>query len=210
MQIVLLRLSITLKLGHDFYNRSDVELIAKDLLGKYLITNFNDTLTSGMIVETEAYAGITDKASHAYNNRRTQRTEIMYKAGGIAYVYLIYGIYSLFNVVTNVEGIPHAVLIRAIEPVDGIDKMLIRRKMKEEKKNLTAGPGLLTQALAISTKHSGLSLLENFIWVEDRGMGFSNQQIICSPRVGVGYAEEDALLKRRYRLKNNPWSSTAK
>ncbi len=198
-----------MKLGYDLYHLDNVEFIAQKLLGKYLVTNFSNVITSGKIVETEAYAGITDKASHAYNAKRTNRTELMYKDGGIAYVYLIYGIYSLFNIVTNIKETPHAVLVRAIEPEDGIETMQ-KRSALNGKRYFTSGPGLLTQALGISTKHTGISLLENQIWLENRNVNFSKHEIISSPRVGVAYAGEDALLNRRYRIKNNPWVSKAK
>ena len=147
------------KLGIDFYQREDVLAISHELLGKVLCTNFNGSLTTGIIVETEAYAGVADRASHAYGGRRTNRTEVMYSPPGTAYVYLCYGIHHLFNVVTNVEGVPHAVLIRAIEPIEGIDIMLQRRKMSKLLPKLTAGPGILSQALGISTQHSWISLL---------------------------------------------------
>ena len=130
------------KLGIDFYQREDILTISRQLLGKILCTNFNDKLTTGIIVETEAYAGVADRASHAYGDRRTNRTEVMYSPPGTAYVYLCYGIHHLFNVVTNGEGIPHAVLIRAIEPMEGIDIMLQRRKMNKLLPKLTAGPGI--------------------------------------------------------------------
>ena len=144
-------------LPESFYNRKDVVKIARELLGKILVTEFG-VRTSGIIVETEAYAGITDKASHAYGGRRTGRTEVMYSPGGTAYVYLCYGIHHLFNVVTNIEGIPHAVLIRAIEPVEGIETMLERRGKTKLSPSLTAGPGALSQALGISTALTGTSL----------------------------------------------------
>ncbi len=115
-------------LGNDFYQRPDVLGIARELIGKVLVANINGERTTGIITETEAYAGITDRASHAWNDRRTPRTEIMYGAGGHAYVYLCYGIHSLFNVVTNTIGIPHAVLIRAICPIEGLETMLMRAK----------------------------------------------------------------------------------
>src|SRR4051812_33790234 len=119
-----------MKLKKSFYHRDDVVQIAKELLGKYLFTNFNNKLTGGIITETEAYCGVIDKASHAYRGRRTARTEIMYNAGGTAYVYLCYGVHSLFNVVTNRKDIPHAILIRAIQPTHGVETILKRRKMK--------------------------------------------------------------------------------
>ncbi|KAA3611097.1 MAG: DNA-3-methyladenine glycosylase [Calditrichaeota bacterium] len=199
-----------MKLKQAFFQREDVDQIAKELLGKILVTNFDGQLTSGKIVETESYAGVTDKASHAYSGRRTKRTEIMYGPAGTVYVYLIYGIYSLFNIVTNKNDIPHAVLIRAIEPVDGINKMLERRKMERAKYNLSAGPGLLTQALGISTIHNAQNVMNGNIWVEDHGLKIHEGEIISRPRVGVAYAEEDAKLLRRFSIKDNPWVSKAK
>ena len=162
------------KLSADFYQRDDVLLISRELLGKVLCTNFHGNLTSGIIVETEAYAGITDKASHAYNGRRTERTETMYAHGGSAYIYLCYGIHHLFNIVTNKENIPHAVLIRALEPQDGIKFMLQRRNKNKIEQYLTAGPGTLTQALGITVRHSGVSLMDNLIWVEDQNINYKN------------------------------------
>ena len=137
------------KLKQSFYLNQNVIDVSRNLLGKVLVTNIDSNLTSGVIVETEAYAGIDDKASHAYNNKRTQRTETMYQKGGIAYVYLCYGMYYLFNVITNIEDVPHAVLIRAVEPLKGIDIMKDRRKIKGNKYNLTNGPGKLSIAFGI-------------------------------------------------------------
>ena len=138
------------KLTRDFYERDDVLVISRDLLGKRLCTDIDGSLTTGIIIETEAYAGVTDRASHAYQGKRTSRTEIKYANGGTAYINICYGIHHLFNVVTNVEGIPHAILIRAIEPKDGIDIMLKRRKMTQPLIRLTSGPGVLSQALGIT------------------------------------------------------------
>ena len=197
------------KLSKNFYHREDVITISKELLGKILITNFNENLTSGMIVETEAYAGLTDKASHAYNGKRTPRTKTMYKSGGVAYVYLCYGIHHLFNIVTNVKNIPHAVLIRAIQPQEGLNIMLNRRAKTKKTFSLTAGPDSLSKALGISIKKSGISLLSNHIWVEDQNISLKNRDIIASPRVGVQFAEEDAKNHWRFRIKNNPWVSPA-
>jgi DNA-3-methyladenine glycosylase len=199
------------KLPQDFYLQDDVVLLSRQLLGKFLITDLNDEgITGGMIVETEAYAGITDKGSHAFNNRLTSRTKTMYMEGGVAYIYLIYGFYYLFNVVTNGIGIPHAVLIRAIEPTDGIDIMLKRRKQQEITRKLTGGPGVLTQALGITKEHNGENLSGNNIWIEDRGIVVPDEQIIESPRVNIAYAAEDALLPWRFRIKDNKWTSPAK
>ena len=190
------------KLLREFYVRPSVVQIAKDLLGKYLLTRLEDTATGGMIVETEAYAGPEDRASHAYNSRRTSRTEIMFHEGGVAYVYLCYGIHHLFNIVTNVEGIPHAVLIRAIEPTDGVELMLHRRNMKEVSLKLSGGPGTLTQALGIKTTHTQTDLTGEQIWLEDRGFLVPEDEIIAGPRVGVSYAGEDAENPWRFQLKN--------
>ena len=190
------------KLLREFYVRPSVVQIAKDLLGKYLLTRLEDTATGGMIVETEAYAGPEDRASHAYNSRRTSRTEIMFHEGGVAYVYLCYGIHHLFNIVTNVEGIPHAVLIRAMEPTDGVELMLHRRNMKEVSPKLSGGPGTLTQALGIKTTHTQTDLTGEQIWLEDRGFLVPEDEIIAGPRVGVSYAGEDAENPWRFQLKN--------
>lgn len=185
-----------MKLSQDFYQRTDVVQIAKELLGKYLFTHFDNVTTGGIITETEAYNGIIDKASHAYCDKRTTRTEMMYSQGGIAYVYLCYGIHSLFNVVTNEKNVPHAVLIRAIYPTHGIRKMLERRKMKEQKKNFTAGPGTVSQALGIHYSNSGVSLHGNKIWMENKGLILNDFK--TTPRIGVDYAKEDALLPYRF------------
>jgi DNA-3-methyladenine glycosylase len=193
------------KLSADFYQRDDVLIISCELLGKVLCTNFHGKLTSGIIIETEAYAGVTDKASHAYGGRRTKRTETIYASGGTAYVYLCYGIHHLFNIVTNNENIPHAVLIRAIQPLDGIDIMLQRRNKKKVDRSLTAGPGSLTRALSITIKDSGTLLMDNLIWLEDQNIQIKNQDILASPRVGVQYAGKDANNPWRFRIKGNPW-----
>ena len=199
------------KLSADFYKRDNVQLISRELLGKVLCTNFHGKLTSGIIVETEAYAGGTDKASHAYGGRRTKRTETMYSSGGTAYVYLCYGIHHLFNVITNVEGVPHAVLIRAVQPLDGIDIMLRRRNLKNISNRLTAGPGILSQAMGISVHISGQSLLDKQIWIENRENNnpLKDFKIISSPRVGVQYAGKDASNPWRFQVENSPWLSPA-
>ncbi len=194
-------------LATDFYRRADVVQVAKDLIGKKIITEINGYKTSGRIVETEAYAGIDDKASHAYNHRRTQRTEIMYADGGVAYVYLCYGVHHLFNVVTNIAGIPHAVLIRAIEPLEGIDTMLQRRKKAHVTPSLTAGPGVLSAALGIHTKHTGVDLRSSLIRIEDMGIVVPESHLVITTRVGVEYAGKDALLPYRFYEAGNPFVS---
>ena len=187
------------KLDLTFYARPDVTRIAKELLGKFLVTSIGGVRATGLITETEAYAGITDRASHAYGGRRTSRTEVMYAEGGTAYVYLCYGMYSLFNVVTNKEDIPHAVLIRAIRPVSGIAHMERRRKLPATARNFSAGPGTLSLALGIDyKKHSGLPLTGRTIWIEDQGIAIPRRHLLTVPRIGVAYAGEDAKLPYRY------------
>lgn len=199
-----------MKLPKSFYTRTDVIEISRDLLGKVLCTYIDGLFTSGIIVETEAYCGDRDKASHAHLKRRTKRTEVMFHEGGKAYVYLVYGIHHLFNIVTNVEGTADAVLVRAIQPQEGADIMLQRRKLKKMAYKLSAGPGILSQAMGINKKHYGVSLLEDLIWIEDRHNDVADDAIIASPRVGIDYAEEDALLPWRFRIRDNPWTSPAK
>jgi DNA-3-methyladenine glycosylase len=196
------------KLGLDFYQRTNVLQIAKDLLGKILVTKWNRIETSGRIVEVEAYNGIIDKASHAAGGRRTNRNEIMYADGGVAYVYLCYGIHHLFNVVTNKRETPHAVLIRALEPIEGIDVMLERTGKKQLDNTLTKGPGNVSKALAISFKqHSGHSLLSNDLFIAEDNFVLSKKDVVASPRIGVDYAGEDAKLLYRFFIKGNPFVS---
>lgn len=189
------------KLAPDFYLRGNVLEITQELIGKFLVTNIEGIRTAGMIIEAEAYNGIIDKASHAYNGRRTKRNEIMYGQGGTAYVYLCYGIHHMFNVVTNKKDIPHAILIRGVIPTDGINKILKRRNQNKVTNKTSNGPGTLSTALGIRTEQSGVSLSGNLIWLEDRGIEFKKKDIITSPRIGVDYAGKDALLPYRYRLK---------
>ncbi len=198
------------KLDTGFYNRADVVKIAKELLGKVLVTQFGDITTSGRIVETEAYAGHIDRASHAFGGRRTNRTEVMFQTGGTAYVYLCYGIHHLFNVVTNQKDIPHAVLIRAIDPIQGINAMLARTGKKRADHTLTKGPGNVSKALGINTGHTGQSLLDNEIYIAADDFGVNKKDIIATPRIGVDYAGEDAKLPYRFILKDNPYVSGKK
>jgi len=188
------------KLESDFYLRTNVLQITSELIGKFLVTNIDGQLTSGMIIEAEAYNGVIDKASHAYGGKRTKRNEIIYADGGTSYVYLCYGIHHLFNVVTNKKDTPHAILIRGVVPVDGIDAILERRMQDTVSKKTASGPGTLSVALGINTSHSGLSLDDNQIWLEDRGIVFKKKDILTSPRIGVDYAGEDAKLPYRFRL----------
>ncbi|MCF8465054.1 MAG: DNA-3-methyladenine glycosylase [Flavobacteriales bacterium] len=187
------------KLPISFYDREDVVLIAQELIGKVLCTKVNDVITKGIITETEAYAGVLDKASHAFGGKRTGRTEIMFGKPGISYVYLCYGVHSLFNVVTNKENIPHAVLIRGIHPIEGVETMLSRRKSKEPLYKIADGPGKLSKALGIEFRqHNNLDLLEDEIWIEDHSISVNPKEVLIGPRIGVGYAGEDALLPYRF------------
>ncbi len=199
-----------MKLSEEFYCRDDVVKIAKELLGKILVTNFNGTRTTGRIVETEAYKGIVDQASHAFGGRRTERNEPMYATTGTAYIYLCYGMHHLFNVVTNKIGIPHAVLIRALEPVEGIKIMLKRRGKRQLDHGLTRGPGNLSKAMGIRTKYSGEGLSGDQIFIMDDGLRLNKNQVAASRRIGVDYAGKDALLPYRFYIKQNPFVSGKK
>jgi DNA-3-methyladenine glycosylase len=190
-----------MKLKKSFYQRDDVVGIARELLGKYLFTKFNNQLTGGIITETEAYIALTDRASHSFGGRRTARNEHMYAGPGTAYVYICYGMHHLFNVVTNKKEIPDAVLIRAIHPTHGIKTMLKRRGMEEVKKNLSGGPGTVGVALGINKIHSGLDLLADKIWIEDRNYVVDPAKIIVSKRIGVEGAGEAAHYPFRFVLK---------
>lgn len=195
------------KLPFSFYQDTTVNQLAVQLLGKYLYTSVNGEVTGGVIVETEAYNGVEDKASHAYGGRFTDRTKIMYGHGGMSYVYLCYGIHHLFNVVTAPQDTPHAVLIRGLEPVTGLDVMLRRRNMPALKPNLTAGPGALAKALGIDKKLNAKDLGGDEIWIEDNGLIIKAADIVASPRVGVDYAGDHALLPWRYYVKGNSFVS---
>lgn len=198
------------KLPLHFYTNTDVVDIAKNLLGKQLVSHIHGATTSGIIVETEAYNGRTDRACHAFGGRRTARTETMYQRGGVAYVYLCYGIHHLLNVVTHQEDYADAVLIRAIAPQEGTQLMLQRRNMPKLHPRITAGPGCLSQALGIDKSHDNLSLLGKTIWIEDRGLCYEESEIEAGPRVGVAYAKEDALLPWRFWVKGDMFVSKAR
>jgi DNA-3-methyladenine glycosylase len=194
------------KLPREFYTRPDVLAVARDLLGKKLVVpGRNGQRVSGIIVETEAYRGPEDRASHAWNGRRTQRTETMYGAGGSAYVYFVYGMYNQFNVVTNMEDIPHAVLVRALEPSEGLAVMRRRRRGRSEYE-LTSGPGRLCLAMGIDCKLDKADLLGDRVWLED-GMAISPRRIARGPRIGIDYAEKWIDKPWRFWVKDNPFVS---
>ncbi|MDR1197458.1 MAG: DNA-3-methyladenine glycosylase [Prevotellaceae bacterium] len=192
-----------MKLDLSFYTRDDVVQISRELLGKALCTNIDGKHAEAIIVETEAYAGINDKASHAYGGRRTKRTEVMFYEGGHAYIYLCYGMYSLFNVVTNVKNIPHAVLIRGAVALSGTETMLKRTGRKKLTDGLLAGPGILSKALGLHFTLTGTSLFGDTVWIEDRGITVSPENIISAPRIGIDYAGEDAMLPYRFVAKQD-------
>lgn len=192
----------------DFYQHTDVLQIAQKLLGAQLITQFDGQKTAVRISEVEAYRAPEDRASHAWNFRRTPRTENMYLPGGHAYVYLCYGIHHLFNVVTGPQDLPHAVLIRAGEPIEGLEWMKMRRNWgnKRNLTPLTTGPGALAQALGIHTSMSGLDLLapDAPIRIEHHAEPYP-PEIKSGTRIGVEYAGEWAAMPWRFWLADSPF-----
>ena len=197
---------MTQKLPREFYTRPDVLKVSRDLLGKLLVVpTSNKKRVSGMIVEVEAYRGPEDRASHAFGGRRTKRTETMYKMGGVAYVYFVYGMYYQFNVVSNVEDIPHAILVRALEPVEGIEFMRKRRHTHPDH-NLTNGPGKLCIAMSINRELDGADLLGNRVWLEEYEK-IPASRILRGPRIGIDYAESWVKKPWRFWIKDNPFVS---
>jgi DNA-3-methyladenine glycosylase len=196
------------KLPAEFYDRPAVVSIAKELIGKIIVTKFDNVVTSGRIVETEAYIGLTDRASHSFGGRRTARNEHMYATPGTAYVYICYGMHHLFNVVTNKKDIPDAVLIRALEPIKGIDQMIRRTGKKTFDHTLTKGPGNAAKALGISKNHSGLNLLKHEIFIADDGYGIEKKLIGTSRRIGVESAGAAAQYPFRFYVKGNKFVSS--
>lgn len=195
------------KLAISFYNRKDVNLVAKELLGKILVSQLNGKRTSGRIVETEAYVAIVDKASHSFGGRRTAKNEHMYSTPGTAYVYICYGMHQMMNVVTNDKDVPDAVLIRALDPIDGIDIMLTRTGKPQLDQTLTKGPGNVGKAMGIFKMHSGQLLTGNEIMIYDDGEEYHPSQIGTSSRIGVESAGPDGLLPYRYYVRGNKYVS---
>jgi DNA-3-methyladenine glycosylase len=194
-------------LPRSFYLSESVVDIGRRLLGKFLFSRSADgVVTGGIIVETEAYAGPEDRASHAFNNRKTRRTDTMFRQGGVAYVYLCYGIHRMLNIVTNREGIPHAVLLRALEPTAGIEVILHRRNKEHADRSLAGGPGTLTQALDVTMKDDGVDLTGDRLWLEDRGVDVPSEKIASAPRIGVDYAGDYARMPWRFQISGTRWS----
>lgn len=190
------------KLPVSFYARPDVLQIARELLGQVLVTRIRGKVTAGRIVETEAYKAFTDKASHAYGGRRTARNEDMYGPAGISYVYLCYGMHHMMNVVTNVKDVPEAVLIRALEPLEGAAEMAKRCAKRETDKTLSRGPGNVTRAMAVEKSHSGIRLNSDVLFIAE-GISPAQSDIGVSKRIGVDYAGSDALLPYRFFIRGN-------
>jgi DNA-3-methyladenine glycosylase len=188
----------------DFYIRADVVKISKDLLGKFIFTNFNGACCGGIITETEAYAGVNDRASHAFGGRRTARNEMMYSKGGVAYVYFCYGVHYMLNFVTHTADVPHAILLRGIHPIEGLDLMASRRGKNPTSKDFSNGPGKVTRALGVNLGHNGLELTGHQLWIEDKGLVIPDKNILIGPRIGVDYAGEDARLPYRFRVDGIP------
>ena len=197
-------------LESNFFKRDTVE-VAKNLLGKKIIRNISGNFFCAKIVETEAYLGLEDRACHSYGGNITKRNEILYKEAGTIYVYLIYGMYNLLNIVTKNENDPEAVLIRAVEPIENIDAMAVNRFGKiykdlssYQKKNLTNGPGKLTMAMEIDRALNGKILSQDYLYIEE---GEDVRNIIETKRIGIDYAGEDANLPLRFYIENNPYVS---
>jgi DNA-3-methyladenine glycosylase len=194
------------KLTRDFYTRPNVLTISRELLGKLLVVpDERGQRVSGKIVEVEAYRGPEDRASHAYGGRRTKRTETMYRTGGISYVYFVYGMYNQFNVVTNIQDTPHAILVRALEPVEGIEIMRVRRHSHPDR-NLTNGPGKLCVAMGIDRELNAADLLGDRVWLEEFER-VSRSKVATGPRIGIDYAEGWIEKPWRFWIKGNPFVS---
>lgn len=196
-----------MKISNEFYQRENVVLIASELLGKYLYTNIDGQLTAGLIVETEAYKGPEDLGSHAYNHRRTPRNETMYAAGGIAYMYICYGIHDMLNIVTGAENSSHAVLIRALEPIVGLEIMRERRKIFNDDTRLCKGPGALAKAMGLNKRHNGISLQGDQLWLEDKEVQIVAEKVVAAPRIGLNIAEPYKSIPWRFYIGGNRFIS---
>lgn len=195
-------------LNRDFYESINILEISKSLLGKKLCTNIEGNYCSGYIVETEAYKAPEDKASHAYMNKLTPRTATMFSQAGTAYVYIIYGTFHLFNIITAPEGIPHCILIRAVQPIEGVDIMIGRRGIMSPAHKLTNGPGKFSIAMGINKNLNGTDLtVRDGIWLEEGLPQCKADEIVIGPRVGMSTAGESSNWPFRFRIKDNQWTS---
>ncbi|MEO8795902.1 MAG: DNA-3-methyladenine glycosylase [Daejeonella sp.] len=195
------------KLSADFFQREDTLTIARELLGKVLISNINDQLTGGIIVETEAYQGPLDRGSHAYGGKRTARNEMMYNRGGLVYMYICYGIHDMINVVTGSNDSSHAILIRALQPTLGLEVMRERRNIYNQDKRLCQGPGALSKAMGLNKSHNGIDLQHDLIWIEDQNINFSNDEILETARVGMNFDGPYKTIPWRFLVKDNKYVS---
>lgn len=191
-------------LSRSFYLHENVAHTAKKLLGKVLITNIQGKRTSGIIVETEAYS-YKERGCHAFKGKMTERNKIMFGKGGFAYVYLCYGVHQLFNVVTNKQNKPEAVLIRALQPLEGTEWMT-QRMQTDSLTRITSGPGKLTKALGIDRTLNGKDLITSEVCIRE-GVKVNNKQIVTATRIGIDYAGPDAKLLWRFYIKDNNWIS---
>jgi DNA-3-methyladenine glycosylase len=197
------------KLKREYFIDNDTLWLARDLLGKVLYSSIdNEQITAGIITETEAYLAPDDKASHAYGNKKTKRTQTMFLKGGVAYIYLCYGIHHLFNIVTNEQNIAHAILVRSVMPVLGFPQ--IQTRMRKQVPFLLNGPGKLTNGLGIKTSHNAENLSGSVIWLEEHGIRIPRDKITIGPRIGVDYAGEDARLPYRYYIEDRPFLKSLK
>ncbi|AMJ67218.1 DNA-3-methyladenine glycosylase [Hymenobacter sp. PAMC 26628] len=200
-----------MKLGLEFYQRPDVLQIARELLGKHLYTNVDGVITAGRVVETEAYRHEGDNSMTMHLQRKHQQASALYVPGGHAYIYTVYDRHALFNIATHDATHPDTVLIRAVEPLVGIEEMLRRRGLGAPARSLTAGPGVLTQALGITPALSGTALDGSVLWFEDHGETVTDADVLASARVGLAYAgAEAAALPWRFRISGSQWTSPAK
>ncbi|MBO7491741.1 MAG: DNA-3-methyladenine glycosylase [Bacteroidales bacterium] len=191
------------KLQKSYFLQKDVVFLAKDLLGKHIFTCIDGQITGGIISETEAYVAEVDKASHAYNHRRTKRNEMMYHEGGVVYMYICYGMHHMLNIVTNEEDVADAILIRGIIPTHGEELILKRTGKTHITSSVTSGPGKVSKALGLTIADNGTPLDSEKVWLEDRGEAVSEEEIQATPRIGVDYAGEDAKLPYRFVLKRS-------
>ncbi|MEJ7693728.1 DNA-3-methyladenine glycosylase [Daejeonella sp.] len=195
------------KLPLEFYQQTDVVSVARQLLGKHVYSLIDGKLTGGIIVETEAYRGPDDRGSHAYNDKRTTRNEMMYSAGGVAYMYICYGIHDMLNIVTGTDGMSHAALIRAIEPTEGLDIIRIRRGIFDQNRRLCKGPGALANALGLTKVHNGADLQGDAVWLTDESTHYDDDQIIASARVGMNFDGPYKTIPWRFYVKGNQFVS---
>jgi DNA-3-methyladenine glycosylase len=202
-----LLLSQIMKLPESFFKSDDVVQLSAKLLGKLLYTYIDGQLAGGIIVETEAYRGPEDRGSHAYNNRRTPRNEIMYAEGGVVYMYICYGIHDMLNIVTGRKGDSHAILIRALEPVVGLDIMRLRRGFDTDDRRLCKGPGALARAMGLNKTHNGLSVSGDEIWIEENTDFKPAEQIVSAPRIGLNIDEPYKSIPWRFYVKGSKYIS---